>query len=146
MLQSVKEEQDKQEGEIKQKYDAMLRIGEHYGITEKNIDNEEQIFKNQLLDDYQQMSRKEKHLQQEIDSIEKQFKIELKEKKKVIKELTDKKKKAAQDIGQAVKDILMKAKQLDELIEKMRGFGMGEDILNKWSEENKELMMKNESY
>lgn len=124
----------------------MLRIGENYGITEKNIDNEEQIFKNQLLDDYQQLSRKEKLLQQEIDSIEKQFKVELKEKKKLIKELTDKKKKASQDIGQTVKDILTKAKQLDELIEKMRGFGMGEDILNKWSEENKELIRKNESY
>jgi hypothetical protein len=142
----VKEEQDKQETDIKKKYEAMLRIGEHYGITEKNIDNEEQIFKNQLMDDYQQLARKEKLLQQEIDSIEKQFKVELKEKKKLIKELTDKKKKASQDIGQTVRDILAKAQQLDDLIEKMRGFGMGEDILNKWSEENKELIRKNESY
>lgn len=65
--------------------------------------------------------------------------------KKTIKELTDKK-KLTLDINQVVKDILSKAKQLDDLIEKMRGFGMGEDILNKWSEENKELIRKNEAY
>ena len=145
-LKTVKEEQDEQEQETKQKYEAMLKIGEHYGINERNIDNEEEIFRNKLLEEYQQLARKEKHLQQEIDSIEKQYKIEIKEKKKLIKEYTDKKKSATKEISQAVKDILTKAKHLDDLIEKMRGFGMGEDILNKWAEENKELISKNESY
>lgn len=58
----------------------MLKIGEHYGITEKNIDNKDQIFRNKLLDQYHQLVRKEKLLQQEIESIEKQYKIEIKEK------------------------------------------------------------------
>lgn len=145
-LETVKREQDEQETEVKQKYEAMLRIGEHYGITEKNIDNEEQIFKNKLLDEYEQIARKEKHIKQEIESIEKQYKVELKEKKKLIKEYTDKKKTATKELSQVVKDILTKAKQLDDLIEKMRGFGMGEDILNKWSEENQELIRNNQSY
>jgi hypothetical protein len=145
-LSTVKEEQDAQETETRQKYEAMLRIGEHYGISEKNIDNEEQIFKNKILDEYQQVARKEKHLQQEIESIEKQYKLEIKEKKKLIKEYTDKKKAATKELSQAVQDILTKAKQLDDLIEKMRGFGMGEDILNKWAQENRELVSKNEAY
>jgi hypothetical protein len=37
----------------------MLKIGEQYGITEKNIDNEEQIFRNKLLERYQRVVRKE---------------------------------------------------------------------------------------
>lgn len=145
-LEQVQKEQDEQETEITQKYEAMLRIGEHYGITEKNIDNEEQIFKNKILDEYEQVARKEKHIKSEIESIEKQYKVEMKEKKKMIKEYTDKKKAATKELGQVVKDILTKAKQLDDLIEKMRGFGMGEDILNKWAEENKELIRNNEAY
>jgi len=34
-LKTVKQEQDEQEKETKRKYEAMLKIGEHYGITEK---------------------------------------------------------------------------------------------------------------
>lgn len=85
-------------------------------------------------------------MKQEIDSIEKQYKVEIKEKKKLIKEYTEKKKNASKELKTVVQDILSKAHQLDELIEKMRGFGMGEDILNKWSQENKELIDNNQMY
>jgi hypothetical protein len=85
-LRQVKEEQDEQEKQTKVKYEKMLLIGENYGITEKNIDNEEQIFRNKMLDEYEQLSRKEKFLRQEIESIEKQYKVEIKDKKKHIKE------------------------------------------------------------
>lgn len=141
-LKTVKQEQDEQETETKQKYTAMLRIGESYGITEKNIDNEDQIFRNKLLEKYQQLARKEKHLETEIESIEKSYKVEIKEKKKLVKEYTDKKRQLGKEIIQTISDIRAKANQLDGLITKMKGFEMGEDILNKWSEENKKLLEK----
>lgn len=145
-LNQEKQEKDIQEKEVKQKYESMLKIGEHYGITEKNIENEEEIFRNKLMDEYELVIRKEKFLKQEMESIEKQYKMEIKEKKKMIKEYTDKKKNASKELSTVVQDILSKAQQLDGLIEKMRGFGMGEDILNKWSEENKELISTNQVY
>jgi hypothetical protein len=55
-------------------------------LQRNNIDNEEQIFRNKMLDEYEQLSRKEKFLRQEIESIEKQYKVEIKDKKKHIKE------------------------------------------------------------
>jgi hypothetical protein len=145
-LKTVKDEQETQEAETKQKYEAMLKIGQHYGITEKNVDNEEQIFRNKLMDEYEQLARKEKHLKNELESIEKQYKGEIKEKKRIVKEVADRKRKAQGELKQVVQDILAKAKQLDDLIGKMRGFGMGEDILNKWEQENKELIKSNEAY
>ncbi|CAI2379423.1 unnamed protein product [Moneuplotes crassus] len=131
-LEKEKQEKDEQEQDIRQKYEAMLRIGEHYGINENNIDNEEDIFKNKLMEEYEKVIQ--------IESMEKQYKIEIKEKKKMIKEYTDKKKNATKELGTVVNDILGKAEQLNGLIEKMRGFGMGEDILNRWAEENKQLI------
>lgn len=52
-LNQEKQEKDIQEQEVRQKYESMLKIGEHYGITEKNIENEEAIFRNKLMDEYE---------------------------------------------------------------------------------------------
>lgn len=145
-LKVVKDEQDGQEAETKQKYEAMLKIGEHYGINEKNVDDQQQIFRNKLMDEYEQLARREKHLKGELESVEKQYKGEIKEKKRVVREMAERKEKVQGELKQVVQDILAKARQLDDLIGKMRGFGMGEDILNKWEQENKELIRNNEAY
>jgi hypothetical protein len=74
--------------------------------------------------------------------MEKHFKTEMKEKRKMVKEFTDKKKKIGKGILEKINDIRDKGNQLEGLLKKMKGFEMGEDIINKWNEENRKLFEK----
>ena len=91
---------------------------------------------------YDEVKKAEWALQAELDNIEKHNKMDNKERKKQIRHLTSRKTQTGKQIMEKIGDIWEKALELSGIIQKMKTYDIGEDILQRWEGENERLLKK----
>ena len=142
-LDVIKEEQEETYAEVKERCDKLTQIGAHYGIKLDHngnlIYNKKQIA---LKKRYDELKKQEKTIKSEIGNIEKHGRIDMKERKKQLRGLTLKKDRTGKEILEKIGDIRRKAIELGDLIEKMKQYDIGEEILLKWQTENEKMLKK----
>lgn len=141
-LEVIKEEQDENYQEIKERYDKLVQIGQSYGIK---LDSQGHVVTSKkaanLKKKFEEAKKQERAVRSEIESLEKHSKMEAKDKKKQLRSLTNKKNQTGKAILEKIADIRGKALELAEVIE-MKSYDIGEDLLEKWKKENERTLQK----
>ncbi len=129
-LEVIKEEQEENYDRAKERYDKLTQIGEQYGIKLDAYGNVIASKKQAMLKKkYDDVKKAERALQAELDNIEKHNKMDNKERKKQIRHLTSRKTQTGKQIMEKIADIREKALELSGIIQKMKTYDIGEDIL-----------------
>eukprot|EP00347_Sterkiella_histriomuscorum_P015656 403356196 len=141
--EKLKDQQLEQLEELKQRFEKLNQIADHYGIeVDKHDQNNKEYEK--LNKDLEQLEKQKRIARSAIDTLTKKYESALTEKKKEFDQLYYKKAMILKSYNEKIKLLKYKGEEIQDLIEKAKtGADKGLlDILSKWEEANRKIFEK----